>query len=105
MAFGAVRRAARSARRETRMLASKSFLAVDFGAANLKLAEFELTDAGGLLLKQYGIRSMGQEGAQDATRESVTQRTLNELLSEKSYGSKSLNICAPGFHTFSKFVK
>ena len=87
------------------MLASKSFLAVDFGAANLKLAEFELTDEGGLLLKQYGIRSMGQEGAQDATREASTAKTLNELLAEKSYGSKSLNICAPGFHTFSKFVK
>src|SRR5436190_1817877 len=87
------------------MLASKSFLAVDFGAANLKLAEFELTDAGGLLLKQYGIRSMGQEGAQDSVREAVTQRTLQELLAEKAYGSKNLNICAPGFHTFSKFVK
>src|SRR2546425_8913124 len=105
MAVGAVHPAGRPACRDTRMLATKSFLAVDFGAANLKLAEFELTDAGSLLLKQYGISSMGQEGAQDATREAVTQRTLNELLSEKSYGSKSLNICAPGFHTFSKFVK
>lgn len=87
------------------MLSSKSFLAVDFGAANLKLAEFELTDEGGLLLKQYGIRSLGQEGGQDGARDAVIQRTLQELLAEKGYGSKSLNICAPGFHTFSKFVK
>ena len=87
------------------MLASKSFLAVDFGAANLKLAEFEMTDAGGLLLKQFGLKSLGQEGAQDTARDAVTQRGLQELLAEKSYGSKNINICAPGFHTFSKFVK
>src|SRR6267143_5947895 len=87
------------------MLSSKSFLAVDFGAANLKVAEFELTDEGGLLLKQYGIRSLGQEGGQEGARDAITQRTLQELLAEKPYGSKSLNICAPGFHTFSKFVK
>ena len=37
------------------MLTSKSFLAVDFGAANLKIAEFEITDEGGLLLKEYGF--------------------------------------------------
>jgi type IV pilus assembly protein PilM len=87
------------------MLNSKSFLAVDFGAANLKLAEFEINEAGGLLLKQYGLRSMGQEGAQEATREGAVLSALQGMLAEHSYGSKSVNICAPGFHTFSKFVK
>src|SRR5258706_772634 len=89
----------------SRMLSSKSFLAVDFGAANLKIAEFELTDEGGLLLRQYGIRSLGSEAGLEGARDAATQRTLQEMLAEKSYGSKSLNICAPGFHTFSKFVK
>lgn len=87
------------------MLNTKSFLTVDFGAANLKLAEFELIEAGGLLLRQYGFRSLGQEGAQEATREQAILRALQELLAEKSYRSKSVNVCAPGFHTFSKFVK
>ena len=86
------------------MLTSKSFLAVDFGAANLKIAEFEITDEGGLLLKEYGLRSLGQEGG-EAARDTVTQKALQELLAEKAYGSKNLNLCAPGFHTFSKFVK
>src|SRR3954471_1407592 len=86
------------------MLTSKSFLAVDFGAANLKIAEFEITDEGGLRLKEYGLRSLGQEGG-EAARDTVTQKALQELLAEKAYGSKNLNICAPGFHTFSKFVK
>ena len=87
------------------MLNAKSFLAVDFGAANLKLAEFELNEAGNLLLKQYGFKSLGQEGAQEATREAAMIKALQELLSEHSVASKNINICAPGFHTFSKFVK
>ena len=88
------------------MLKSKSFLAVDFGAGSLKLAEFEPNEAGGLRLKQYGIKPLGIEGSQDqATRETAMQKALQELLAEKSYGSRQINACAPGFHVFSKFVK
>ena len=87
------------------MLNAKSFLAVDFGAANLKLADFQLTEDGGLLLKRYGFKSLGQEGTQETTRQAAMQRALQELLAEGPYASKNINICAPGFHTFSKFVK
>ncbi|MGO8700347.1 MAG: type IV pilus assembly protein PilM [Limisphaerales bacterium] len=88
------------------MLKSDSFLAVDFGAGSLKLAEFEPNEAGGLRLKQYGIRPLGIEGSQDqATRETAMQKALQELLADKSYGSRQINACAPGFHVFSKFVK
>ncbi len=87
------------------MLNSKSFLAVDFGASNLKLAEFELNETGGLLLKQYSFRSLGQEGMQETAREAALQRALQELLAERSFKTKHINVCAPGFHTFSKFVK
>src|SRR5437868_7162337 len=87
------------------MLNSKSFLAVDFGAVTLKIAEFEINDSGGLLLKQYGLKSLGQEGTQEVTREAAMTRALQELLSEMPFGSKIINLCAPGFHTFSKFVK
>src|SRR6201996_407178 len=87
------------------MLNSKSFLAVDFGAGSLKLAEFEPNDAGGLRLKQYGVKPLGIEGSQEAAREGAILKGLGELLAEKPYGSKQLNACAPGFHVFSKFVK
>src|ERR1041385_4646993 len=87
------------------MLNSKSFLAVDFAAVTLKEAEFEINDSGGLLLKQYGFRSMGQEGSQEATREAAMLSSLQALLSERAYSSRNINLCAPGFHTFSKFVK
>src|SRR6267378_3777577 len=87
------------------MLNSKSFLAVDFGAGSLKLAEFELNEAGGLRLKEYGIKSLGAEGAQEATREALIQKTLEGMLTEKGIKAKNANVCAPGFHVFSKFVK
>src|SRR6266851_9877716 len=87
------------------MLNTKSFLAVDFGAGSLKLAEFEVNEAGGLRLKQYGINSLGVEGSQESAREAVIQKALQELLAEKGVKSKNVNVCAPGFHVFSKFVK
>src|SRR5580692_8720699 len=87
------------------MLNSKSFLAVDFGAGTLKSAEFELNEAGGLRLKQYGLTSLGAEGSQETAREAAILKTLQELLAEKSIRSRNVNVCLPGFHVFSKFVK
>jgi len=87
------------------MLNKNSFLVVDFGATNLKLAEFELTEAGGLSLRHYGFQSLGQDGLQEATREAAILKGLQAMLAQKSVGSKEVNVCAPGFHTFSKFVK
>ncbi|HLX72698.1 MAG TPA: type IV pilus assembly protein PilM [Verrucomicrobiae bacterium] len=87
------------------MLQSKSFLAVDFGAGTLKLAEFEVNESGGLRLVQYGQKSLGQEGAQENTREAAILKALQELISEKRISAKEVNVCAPGFHVFSKFVK
>src|SRR4051794_17785302 len=87
------------------MLQSKSFLTVDFGAGTLKLAEFEVNEAGGLRLKEYGIKSLGAEGAQETTREAVILKALQGIIAEKGIRSKDVNVCAPGFHVFSKFVK
>src|SRR2546429_1991474 len=87
------------------MLNSKSFLAVDFGAGSLKLAEFEINEAGGLRLKQYGLRPLGPEGAQEDTREATILKALQTALTETGIKSKTVNVCAPGFHVFSKFVK
>jgi type IV pilus assembly protein PilM len=87
------------------MLNTKSFLAVDFGAGSLKLAEFETNEAGGLRLKTFAIKPLGPEGAQEATREKVILKALQETLAEKGIKAKDVNVCAPGFHVFSKFVK
>ena len=87
------------------MLKSKSFLAVDFGAGTLKLAEFEINEAGGLRLKQYGFRPLGAEGSQETAREAIIQKALQDTITEKGVKARTVNVCAPGFHVFSKFVK
>jgi type IV pilus assembly protein PilM len=87
------------------MLNIKSFLAIDFGAGSLKLGEFEVNEAGGLRLKGFAIKPLGAEGAQEATREATILKALQEVLVEKNIQSKNVNVCAPGFHVFSKFVR
>src|ERR1041385_3852665 len=87
------------------MLNAKTFLAVDFGAGSLKLGEFEVNEAGGLRLKQYGVKALGAEGAQETTREAVILKAMQDVIAEKGMKARNLNVCAPGFHVFSKFVK
>jgi type IV pilus assembly protein PilM len=87
------------------MLNTKSFLAVDFGAGSLKLAEFEINEAGGLRLRNYSIKPLGLEGAQESSRETVVLKALREVLAETGTRARSINVCAPGFQVFSKFVK
>ncbi len=84
---------------------SKSFLCMDFGAGTLKVAEFDATEAGVLRLLRYAVKPLGLAGSQDGACEGVLQRGVHELLSGKAFGAKSCNICAPGFQTFSKFLK
>jgi type IV pilus assembly protein PilM len=84
---------------------ANSFLSLDFGAGTLKAAEFELNETGTLLLKRYGVRSLGLEGSQESARETVLRKAIQELFAEKGFSSRKANVCAPGFHVFSKFVK
>ncbi|MSU57850.1 MAG: type IV pilus assembly protein PilM [Pedosphaera sp.] len=87
------------------MLNVKSFLTVDFGAGSLKLAEFEVNEAGGLRLKQFVIKSLGLEGSQETKREAVILKALQDVIAEHGIKAREVNVCAPGFHVFSKFVK
>lgn len=84
---------------------SKTFLAVDFGAGCLKAAEFEAVEGSGLKLLRFGLKPLGLAGAQDAAREAVVKKALAELLAEGGFAARSVNLCAPGFQVFSKFVK
>ncbi|HOW68425.1 MAG TPA: hypothetical protein PK256_24365, partial [Verrucomicrobiota bacterium] len=87
------------------MLSSKSFLALDVGAGTLKAAEFSLTEAGTLCLKKFGLKPLGLEGSQDSTRQAVVQRGLQELMAERGFSAKTVNLCAAGYQVFSKYVK
>lgn len=83
----------------------KAFLCGDFGAGTLKIAEFQANADGSLTLRHYALRALGLEGSQDANREGVLLRALQDIVSDKGFTSRDINICAAGFNVFSKFVK
>jgi type IV pilus assembly protein PilM len=87
------------------MLNTKPFLCFDFGAGSVKVGEFVLNEQGTLTLTQFGTKPLGQEGTQESKREAAVLKAIQELLSQKAYRGKNINVCAPGFHVFSKFVK
>lgn len=90
------------------MLKSKSFLCIDFGATTVKVAEFEPNETGSLRLKNYTLRSMGEAAAAEGEREAVVLQTLKEVLTlgvQGPFEASVINVCAPGFQVFSKFVK
>lgn len=87
------------------MLKAKPFLTIDFGAGTLKVAEFEINDAGHLVLRQFGFKALGLEGSQESARERVVTKGLQDLFTERGFSARTANVCAPGFHVFSKFVK
>src|SRR6185436_19100816 len=87
------------------MLSTKPFLCFDFGAGSVKVGEFLANEQGTLTLTQFGIKPLAQEGTQESKREAAVLKAIQELLSQKPYRGKNINVCAPGFHVFSKFVK
>lgn len=87
------------------MLNTKPFLCFDFGAGSVKVGEFIANEQGTLTLTQFGTKALGQEGTQESKREAAVLKAIQELLSQKQYRGKNINVCAPGFHVFSKFVK
>ena len=87
------------------MLNTKPFLCFDFGAGTIKVGEFIANEQGTLTLTQFGTKSLGQEGAQESKREAAVLKAIQELLSQKQFRGRNTNVCAPGFHVFSKFVK
>ncbi|MBX3748045.1 MAG: pilus assembly protein PilM [Verrucomicrobiae bacterium] len=87
------------------MLKAKPFLTIDFGAGTLKVAEFEINDSGHLVLRQFGFKALGLEGSQESARERVVTKGLQDLFTERGFSARTANVCAPGFHVFSKFVK
>ena len=87
------------------MLKTKSFLAIDFGAGSLKIAEFAPSADGGLRLLRFAVKPLGLAGSQDAARDALLKKALPELLTEGGFVSREGNLSAPGFQVFSKFVK
>jgi type IV pilus assembly protein PilM len=87
------------------MLTAKTSLCLDFGAGNLKGAEFETNPSGGITLKKFGLRALGADGLQDSKREKALLAAAREILGAEKIDTRHASLCAPGFQVFSKVVK
>jgi len=86
-------------------MSNKSFLCLDFGAGNLKAAEFGVAASGALSLRQFKIKPLGPDAAQDSKREKVLAAAVQDLFGSGEFSAKRANISAPGYQVFSKVVK
>ena len=85
----------------------KPFLAIDAGAANLKVALFDPQSNGMLTLARYEVMSLGQRGLDEPDRTELLKETLRELLDRHEIRAKGLeaNICTPSYQCFTKFLR
>ena len=84
----------------------KPFLAIDCGAANLKVALFEPLPNGTLVLEQYEVASLGQRGMEEVERTELLKEVLKDVLDRNEIRAKGLsaNICTPSYQSFTKFL-
>ena len=85
----------------------KPFLAIDAGAANLKVALFEPCDNGTLVLARYEVLPLGQRGLEEADRTDLLVETLREMLDRHEIRAKGMeaNVSAPSYQCFTKFLR
>ena len=84
----------------------KPFLAIDCGAANLKVALFEPEANGALMLSRYEVASLGQRGLEEVERTGLLKEVLKEILDRNEIRPKGLdaNVCTPSYQSFTKFL-
>ena len=93
--------------REANNFCMKPFLAIDAGAANLKVALFDPQSNGTLTLARYEVVSLGQRGLDEPDRTELLKETLQELFDRHEIRAKGLeaNVCAPSYQCFTKFLR
>ena len=67
----------------------KPFLAIDCGAASLKVALFEPQASGSLVLARYEIVSLGQRGLEEADRAGLLKEVLQDTLDRHEIRAKA----------------
>ncbi len=85
----------------------KPFLAIDCGAASLKVALFEPQASGSLVLARYEIVSLGQRGLEETDRVGLLKEVLQDTLDRHEIRAKGLeaHVCTPSYQSFTKFLR
>ena len=84
----------------------KPFLAIDCGAANLKVALFEPQPNGALVLQRYEVASLGQRGLEEVERSGLLTEVLKDVVDRHEIRAKGMEayICTPSYQSFTKFL-
>jgi len=85
----------------------KPFLAIDCGAASLKLALFEPQANGSLVLLRYEVVQLGQRGLEEPDRVGLLKEFLHDTLDRHEIRAKGIeaHICTPSYQSFTKFLR
>ncbi|MFO7820625.1 MAG: type IV pilus assembly protein PilM [Lentisphaeria bacterium] len=86
------------------MSRSNRILAVDIGAASIKIAEFEYPATGGIVLAGFDYREYGEEISED-NRSFVITSVLQDLLQDNAFSAHKAMVCISGQFALTRFVK
>jgi type IV pilus assembly protein PilM len=84
---------------------SKRILTLDVGASTIKLAEFQVSKDHQLTLSNYGIRAVGLDPSDEASRMLYTGTAVRELMQELRIKPGPVLLSLSGMHVFSRYVK
>jgi len=87
------------------MLASERILALDIGAASVKIGEFQVSKTHGLRLTNFNYAELGIDPEHEENRKSLIVSTIRNALREKNFKATNVVFSVSGQSVFTRFVK
>lgn len=87
------------------MLANDKILALDIGAATIKVAEFQSSKTHGLRLTNFNYADLGLDPEHEENRKALVISTIRNILREKSIRTDHVIFSVSGQSVFTRFVK
>ena len=87
------------------MLASDKILAIDIGAATIKVGEFQMSKTHGLRLINFNHADLGLDPEHEEDRKSLIVTTIRNALREKNIKARHVVFSVSGQSVFTRFVK
>ena len=87
------------------MLVSDKILALDIGASNVKVAEFQASKTQGLRLINFNYAELGIDPEHEENRKALVISTVANVLKEKNIRATNVVFSVPGQSVFTRFVK
>ncbi len=87
------------------MLATDRILALDIGAATIKVAEFQPSKTHGLRLTNFNYADLGIDPEHEENRKALVVSTIRNVLREKNIRTSHVIFSVSGQSVFTRFVK